>query len=46
MDREDEFALVARLRAGDTAAFDDVYDAYRARVFAFLLRMTRNRTLA
>ena len=37
---------MARLRAGDTGAFDEVYDAYRPRVFAFLLRMTRSRTLA
>ena len=46
MDRDDERSLVARLRAGDTGAFDEVYDAYRPRVFAFLLRMSRNRTLA
>jgi RNA polymerase sigma-70 factor (ECF subfamily) len=46
MDRDDEGVLVARLRAGDAAAFDEVYDAYRPRVFAFLLRMSRNRTLA
>jgi RNA polymerase sigma factor (sigma-70 family) len=46
MDRDDERLLVARLRAGDTGAFDDVYDVYRPRVFAFLLRMSRNRTLA
>jgi RNA polymerase sigma-70 factor (ECF subfamily) len=46
MDRDDERMLVARLRAGDTSAFDEVYDVYRPRVFAFLLRMTRNRTLA
>src|SRR3954470_13219027 len=37
---------VGGLRAGDTGAFDQVYDAYRPRVFAFLLRMTRSRTLA
>ena len=37
---------MTRLRAGDTGAFDAVYDAYRPRVFAFLLRMSRNRTLA
>src|SRR4029077_19285149 len=43
---EDEGVLVARLRAGDTAAFDEVYDAYRPRVFGFMLRMSRNRTLA
>jgi RNA polymerase sigma-70 factor, ECF subfamily len=46
MDRDDERSLVARLRAGDTGAFDEVYDAYRPRVFAFLLRMIRRRTLA
>jgi RNA polymerase sigma-70 factor (ECF subfamily) len=46
MTPDDERALVARLRAGDTGAFDEVYDAYRSRVFAFLLRMTRSRTLA
>src|SRR3954467_4603326 len=43
---DDEQVLVARLTAGDTGAFDEVYDLYRARVFAFLLRMTRNRALA
>jgi RNA polymerase sigma-70 factor (ECF subfamily) len=46
MDQDDERRLVARLRAGDTGAFDDVYDTYRPRVFGFLLRMSRNRTLA
>ena len=46
MDREGERVLVARLRAGETSAFDDVYDAYRPRLFAFLLRMSRSRTLA
>jgi RNA polymerase sigma-70 factor, ECF subfamily len=43
---DDERVLVARLRARDSGAFDEVYDAYRARVFAFLLRMSRSRTLA
>ena len=43
---DDEQVLVARLSAGDTGAFDEVYDAYRPRVFGFLLRMTRNRALA
>ena len=43
---DDEQVLVARLSGGDTGAFDEVYDAYRPRVFAFLLRMSRNRTLA
>ena len=35
----DEQMLVARLSAGETGAFDEVYDAYRPRVFAFLLRL-------
>jgi RNA polymerase sigma-70 factor (ECF subfamily) len=43
---DDERVLVARLRAGETRAFDEVYDAYRPRVFAFLLRMARSRTVA
>lgn len=34
--------VVARLRAGDTAAFGVVYDTYRARLYAFLLRLTRD----
>lgn len=46
MDRETEQLLVERLRAGDTSAFDDLYDAYRPRVFAFLLRLSRSRTVA
>jgi RNA polymerase sigma-70 factor (ECF subfamily) len=46
MTRGDERVLVARLRAGDTGAFDQLYDAYRPRVFAFLLRMSRSRTVA
>src|SRR5215471_17077927 len=46
MDRDGEPSVVARLRAGDTNAFDELYDAHRPRLFAFLLRMTRNRTLA
>jgi RNA polymerase sigma-70 factor (ECF subfamily) len=43
---DEERSLVARLRAADTGAFDEVYDRYRPRVFAFLLRMTRSRTVA
>src|SRR3954452_16847753 len=46
MAEDDEQVLVARLSAGDTAAFDELFDAYRPRVFAFLLRMTRSRALA
>ena len=43
---DDERVLVAQLRAGDTGAFDELYEAYRPRVFAFLLRMSRSRTVA
>ena len=39
-------SLVQRLRAGDTTAFDALYEVYRPRVFAFLLRMSRSRTVA
>ena len=43
---EDDAALVAGLRRGDTAAFDRVYEVYRPRLFAFLLRLSRRRTVA
>lgn len=46
MTPDDERAHVMRLRVGDTAAFDALYDAYRPRLFAFLLRLSRSRPLA
>jgi RNA polymerase sigma-70 factor (ECF subfamily) len=46
MDRESELALVGRLRDGEPAAFDAVYEAYRARVYSFLARMARSREVA
>jgi len=46
MDRECEVALVDRLRDGDPAAFDAVYEAYRARLYSFLARMARSREVA
>jgi len=46
VEQETERALVARLRAGDASAFDAIYDAYRARLFAYLLRMARHREVA
>jgi RNA polymerase sigma factor (sigma-70 family) len=46
MDRATELRLVEGLRNGETEAFDAVFEAYRARVFAFLLRLSRHRTLA
>ena len=38
VDRDLELQLVARLRAGDAAAFDEVYAAYNRRLFTFLAR--------
>jgi RNA polymerase sigma-70 factor (ECF subfamily) len=46
MDRETELRLVERLRRGDEAAFDAFYDEYRARLFAFLVRLSRRRDVA
>ncbi|MGB2717984.1 MAG: RNA polymerase sigma factor [Vicinamibacterales bacterium] len=46
MESEDEAAVVAGLRSGDTAVFDRVYELYRPRLFAFLLRLSRRRTVA
>jgi RNA polymerase sigma-70 factor (ECF subfamily) len=46
MDRESELALVGRLRDGDAAAFDAVYEEFRARLHSFLARLSRNRDVA
>ena len=46
MDRETELALVGRLRGGDAAAFDAVYEEYRARLYSFLARLSRSRDVA
>jgi RNA polymerase sigma factor (sigma-70 family) len=46
VEREIERRLVARLRAGDAAAFEAVYDAYRPRLFTFLARLSRRRDVA
>lgn len=46
MDPETELALVERLRVGDEAAFDTVYDAFNIRLFTFLLRLTRRHDVA
>ncbi len=46
MDQETERELVARLRAGDAGAFDAIYDAYRPRLHAYLLRMARRGDVA
>jgi RNA polymerase sigma-70 factor (ECF subfamily) len=46
MDREAELALVDRLRAGDSAAFDVVHGALNPRLFNFLARLTQRRDVA
>jgi RNA polymerase sigma factor (sigma-70 family) len=46
MDRATELRLVEGLRAGEAEAFDAVFEAYRSRIFGFLLRLSRHRTLA
>jgi RNA polymerase sigma-70 factor, ECF subfamily len=46
MDRDLELQLVARLRAGDSAAFDAVYEAFHGRVYSFLARLSNSRDAA
>jgi RNA polymerase sigma-70 factor (ECF subfamily) len=46
MDQTSESALVARFREGDPRAFDEVYEAYHARLFNFLARLSRRRDIA
>ncbi len=46
MDRHTEAIVVDRLRAGDHEALDELYDAYRGRLYSFLVRMTRSRQAA
>ena len=46
MDRECELALVERVRAGDTAAFDVIHAAFNGRLYGFLARLTRRRDVA
>ncbi len=46
MDRDTELALVDGLRRRSGASFDAVYEAYRARLFSFLLRSCRRRDVA
>lgn len=46
MTRDEELALVARLRDGDAAAFDDVHAAFNVRLFSFLVRLARRRDVA
>jgi RNA polymerase sigma-70 factor (ECF subfamily) len=46
MDRDLELLLVAGLRAGDHASFDAVYDAFHARLYSFLARLSNSRDVA
>jgi len=46
VEQETEIALVRRLRAGDTTAFDEVYAVFNSRLLSFLQRMARNRSVA
>ena len=46
MDHESEIQLIARLRSGDTEAFDAVYAAFNGRLFGFLARLARSRHVA
>jgi hypothetical protein len=46
MDRDQELALVARLRAGDGDAFDEIHDAFNVRLFTFLARLSNRRDVA
>lgn len=46
MTRDHELALVARLRAGDADAFDEVHAAFNQRLLTFLARLARRRDVA
>lgn len=46
MDRDTELTLVDGLRRGEAKAFDTIYDAYAARLFTFLARLSRRRDVA
>ena len=46
MEREFELWLVRRMRAGDTAAFDDVYSDFNAHLYNFLRRLSRSADVA
>jgi RNA polymerase sigma-70 factor, ECF subfamily len=46
MERNLEVALVVRLRAGDTTAFDEIYDTLNPRLLSFLRRLARNQAVA
>src|SRR3954469_24115677 len=46
VDRAIELQIMDRLRAGDASAFDAVHDAFNARLYNFLVRLTNRRDVA
>jgi RNA polymerase sigma-70 factor (ECF subfamily) len=46
MDRQAELDLVARIRAGDAGAFDEIHAEFNGRLFNFLARLSRRRDVA
>jgi RNA polymerase sigma-70 factor (ECF subfamily) len=46
VERDSELELVARVRTGDTDAFDAVYALFNARLLGFLTRLAGNRDVA
>jgi RNA polymerase sigma factor (sigma-70 family) len=46
VEREIELRLVRRLKEADAAAFEAVYEAFRPRLFSFLVRLSRRRDVA
>lgn len=46
MEREFEATLVSRLRSGDVAAFDEIFEIFNQRLLGFLMRMAKNRSVA
>ncbi len=46
VEREIELRLVRRLKSGESAAFEAVYEAFRPRLYSFLVRLSRRRDVA
>ncbi len=46
VEREIELRLIARLKAGEASAFEAVYEAFRPRLYSFLVRLSRRREVA
>jgi len=46
VDPDSDRDMIARLRAGDPGAFDEVHGRFHARLFGFLVRLVRSRDVA